>query len=160
MQEMLVNYVELSCDMEGVSLNSTLIYNIGLIIVCGILIFKTRDLEDNFKESGYIALCTSIIIVIWLALIPAYVVASQEQLKTSVLAMAITLNQAVVIVFLFFRKVYVVLYFSEDHFVSKTVFYSGASGSVASVVLTGKAEESVHKTTSIGQISSAVDEVR
>lgn len=127
MPEPMEKFVELNCHIHDIGLGIFLAYSFLIVVCCGYLAFKTRSMKDNFNESGYISLFLSTTLVIWSAMIPAYIVAARENHKILLLNSTLILNQGASLLLVFFPKVYAIKKFEEGAEVVSTPFRSATS---------------------------------
>ncbi|KAL8592316.1 hypothetical protein ACOMHN_036950 [Nucella lapillus] len=100
-------YVFHTCTMPNTGLLAFLVYNFFILVICALQTAFTHRLDNG--ESNLIFTCTSIILVIWVCFIPAYVVAEAEIYKTLVLVAFLFANHFAVLVCIFVPMIYAVL---------------------------------------------------
>ncbi|XP_070539919.1 metabotropic glutamate receptor 3-like [Ptychodera flava] len=106
--------VELSCNIKGSEVITSVTYNLLLIVLCCWFAFKTRKVPDNYNESRFITLSVYTTLVIWLAFIPAYITVNSSSYKVAILSFATLLNSSVTLVCLYVPKLYAVHYVKEE----------------------------------------------
>lgn len=134
--------VELYCDVTLPGFQCFIVYNLTLVCLCTVFAIKTRKLPDNFNESRFISMCVFTTLVIWLAIIPSFLTASREYLRSLLLAAALLLNHSVALIFLFISRIYAIYYvedISTEHGLAGTnasVFQARSPNSVIPVNVT------------------------
>ncbi|XP_072036969.1 metabotropic glutamate receptor 7-like [Amphiura filiformis] len=123
-------------------LNSTsllsLAYPLILLILCTAYAFKTRKIPGHFNEAKCIGLTTYTSCVIWLAMVPIYVLTSANiELRIITLYFAISLSATVCLVCLFAPRVYVILFRPERNVRSSTSFVGSRGKGVKGQSKTG-----------------------
>ncbi|KAK2715725.1 hypothetical protein QYM36_010336 [Artemia franciscana] len=81
-----------------------------LIILCTVYAVKTRNLPENFNEAKFIGFAMYTTCVIWGAFFPIYF---GSDAKVITLCTCISLSPLVTLIFLFFPKVYIILFEPE-----------------------------------------------
>ncbi len=123
-------------------LNSTsllsLAYPLILLILCTAYAFKTRKIPGHFNEAKCIGLTTYTSCVIWLAMVPIYVLTSANiELRIITLYFAISLSATVCLVCLFAPRVYVILFRPDRNIRSSTSFVGSRGKGVKGQSKTG-----------------------
>lgn len=89
---------------------SFLVYNLLLVFVCTILAFKTRHLPDNFNESHFIVMSVTGTLILWGCFIIVYTLSPQKSTRSLFMVIALFCNHSLALIFLFFPRIYAVLF--------------------------------------------------
>lgn len=87
-------------------------YNMFLVLLCTIYSIKTRNLPENFNEAKFIGFSMYTTCVIWSAFIPLYF---GSDYKVITLCLSTSFSASVLLIFLFFPKIYIILFHPEKN---------------------------------------------
>lgn len=105
---------EIICHFPLLTFIASIIFNGILLIICAVFAFMTRKLPDNFNESRFIAFFVYSTLIIWIAIIPAYLTATTSSLKVGLLSTCLILNATVPLLVIFIPKLYAVHFVNTD----------------------------------------------
>ena len=121
---------QLICNFPLAPSIAALVFNGILLIICALFAFMTRQLPDNYNESRFIAFCVYSTILMWFALVPAYMTASTSSLRVGLMSAILILNATVPLVTIFIPKLYAVYFIGTDNLhVKHSTFHRQSSQS-------------------------------
>ncbi|KAG5684310.1 hypothetical protein PVAND_013545 [Polypedilum vanderplanki] len=102
----------LVCKESPLTILVPLAFIFVLIILCVFYAVKTRSVPENFNETKFVGFAIYTTCIIWLAFFPIYY-GSEMQIITKCLC--ISLSSIMTLVFMFFPKVYIILFHPEKN---------------------------------------------
>ena len=118
--------IVLTCNRDPiVSLVLSTLYESAIIIastVLGVISFKY---PANFNEAKYVSFCTFALLVFWLTfgLIPTYFTSqSNQELQSAAISLAVTMSAFAVLVCLFGRQVFILLFHRKQNIPEKNTY--------------------------------------
>lgn len=102
----------LQCFNNLLSVLLPLGYNMFLVVLCTLYAVRTRNLPENFNEAKFIGFSMYTTCVIWLAFLPLYF---GSDFKVVTLCLSTSFSATVILAFLFFPKVYIILFEPEKN---------------------------------------------
>lgn len=103
---------QLECYNSILTVLSPLGYNIFIVILCTVYAVKTRNFPENFNEAKFIGFSMYTTCVIWIAFIPLYFGSGY---KVITLCLSTSFSATVLLLFLFFPKVYIIIFKPENN---------------------------------------------
>jgi len=129
--------IVVTCVSEHVALLAlSVAYETILIIASTILGALSFSYPENFNEAKYVAFCTLTILVIWIAFIITYIsTQSVQEFQNIAVSLAVVMTGYAVLVCLFGRKLFIILFKPKKNVVSK--FSQHGTGDVSVGLGTG-----------------------
>ncbi|KAK0162675.1 hypothetical protein PV327_006432 [Microctonus hyperodae] len=103
-------YPSFTCTKSSLSAIIPYIFIVYLLVLCTVYAIKARNIPGNFNEAKFIGFAILISIIIWTAFYPIFFCTSYKVITTS---MCITLTASTTMVFLFFPKLYIIIFKPE-----------------------------------------------
>ncbi|KAK7086851.1 Metabotropic glutamate receptor 1 [Halocaridina rubra] len=100
------NEVKLVCNTSPRGIMAPMGWDFFLIAMCTIYAIKTRNLPENFNEAKFIGFSMYTTCVIWVAWVPIYFGSDH---KIICMSMCTSLSALVILILLFFPKLYIIL---------------------------------------------------
>lgn len=104
------NRPRLQCYYSVLTILGPIGYDLFLVVLCTLYAIRTRNLPENFNEAKFIGFSMYTTCVIWIAFIPLYF---GSDFKVITLCLSTSLSATVILVFLFFPKVYIIIFHPE-----------------------------------------------
>ena len=106
--------VEKFCSLPTAALVVPLSYNLVIIMAAAFYGYKTRKLPENFNESKCIFISVCSTLFLWVAFLPTYYTTSSTLNQAVLLAMSLILSSTVILITLFFTRIYAIYYVDES----------------------------------------------
>ena len=106
------NKAVLMCYNSLVTVLGPIGYNMFLVFLCTLYAVRTRNLPENFNEAKFIGFSMYTTCVIWIAFIPLYF---GSDYKAITLCLSTSFSATVILVLIFFPKVYIILFKPEKN---------------------------------------------
>ena len=113
-----------TCDINPLPFTVvSLLYESAIIAASTILGVLSFKYPANFNEAKYVSFCTFAVLVIWVAFIITYLAITQSmrEFQNAIISLGVIMTAFAVLITIFGRKIFIVVFRSEDNVDSFTV---------------------------------------